>query len=127
MFTDTRIIQRHAGYEVLAHRVGITWPNKTTLDLHPVRFNGHDDMFLRALQHDELHWIVFDLRDAAATLAADIKALPRRDTDGLVMHTLRLGFGGAHEFRAKALAHFRAAWLAVREPAALPCLDEVAA
>jgi hypothetical protein len=127
MFTDTRIIQRHAAYEVLAHHVAITWPDQSTVALHAVRAHGYDDMFLRALRCDALHWIVFDLRDVARTLATDIKALPRRDTDGLVLHTLRLAYDDATEFRHRAAARFRAGWLVPREPAPRPALAGVAA
>lgn len=112
MFADTRIIHRHGGYEVLAHRQIINWPKGDTIGLHRVRFNGHDDMFLRALQHDDLHWIVFDLRDVTPRgFEADVKAQPREDFDGMVLYTLRLGYSDAEEFKAKALLNFRAGWI----------------
>lgn len=118
MLTDTRIIHRHGGYEVLAHCQAINWPNGDTIGLHTVRFNGHDDMFLRATRHDDLHWIVFDLRDVTPrSFEQDVKSQPRRDTDGMVLFTLRQGYSCADQFLAKALAIFKAAWFADDQPA----------
>lgn len=114
MLTDTHIIQRQGGYEVLARRQVITWPTGCSIDLHRVRSYGYDDLFLRAVRHDELHWVVFDLRDLTPpSFEADVKAQPRHDLDGMVLYSLRLGYGTSAEFLSKALANFRAAWLSV--------------
>lgn len=113
MSTDTRIIQRHAGYDVLAQQQTIAWPGGSSVGLHPVHHHGRLALFLRALQHDTPHWIVVDLRDLApSTLAADAEALPRHDAYGVALYALRLGFSGAAQFRAAAVACCRAAWTA---------------
>lgn len=113
MLTDTRIIHRHGGYDVLAERQVVAWPNGDTIGLHPVVAHGYADMFLRACRSDDLHWIIFDLRAITpAGFEADLKAQPRRDNDGMVLYTLRATYPGASACLQAALANFRAAWFA---------------
>jgi hypothetical protein len=113
MLPDTRIIQRHGLHTVLAERLCITWPGGSSVGLHPVRLRGRDERFLRALQYDRLLWLVVDVRDLAATLATEIPALPWRDTDGLMLHTLRLKYPSADALRARAVTRFKAGWAAM--------------
>jgi hypothetical protein len=113
MLLDTRIIQRHGAHAVLAQRLAIHWPDHSTIGLHPVRLRGRDERYLRALQYDPLLWLVVDLRELAPSLAAEILALPWRDTDGLVLHTLRLRYSHADALRARAVTCFKAGWAAL--------------
>ena len=48
MLTDSQIIQREAGYEVMASHQVVIFTNGSTLDLHHVSFCGYPDRFLRA-------------------------------------------------------------------------------
>lgn len=119
MLIDTTIIHRHGGYDVLGQRQTVTWPNGTAVGLHLVQFHGHTDLFLRATQTDDMHWLIVDLRRIARPgLEADVKSLPARDHDGVVMYALRLGMNSAAEFTAAALRTFLASWFA--DSAAVP-------
>jgi len=113
MLTDTRIIQQHGAHAVLAQRLAIHWPDGDTVGLHPVRARGRDERYLRALQYDRLLWLVVDVCDLAPTLASEIRALPWSDTDGLVLHTLRLQYSHADALRARAVTCFKAGWAAM--------------
>lgn len=125
MLTDNRIIQRHAAYTVLAQAQPITWRDGSNIALHPVRVSGRDERHLRAMQYDSLLWLVVHTSDLAQGLDADIRALPWGDTDGLVLHTLRLHYGNADELRARAVTRFRAGWAAL--PGSPPRLRSVRA
>ena len=112
MFTEPRIAA-HGGYEVLAAAQAIVWRDGSTIGLHRVLFNGHADLFLRALQHDPLHWIVVDLRTLTPEpFEHELRAMLPRDHDGMVLFTLRHRHAGAQAFAAAALARFKAAWFA---------------
>jgi hypothetical protein len=107
---DTRIIQRYCGLDVLAQRFEIMFKDGTAVALHPVHAVGTPQMFLRAVHHEGLQWVVFDLRHLAAEMEADVLRLHSRDTPGVVFYTLRRHFPTASDFLAKALAQRVAAW-----------------
>jgi hypothetical protein len=121
--TPPAIIAAHGGYEVLATAQAIVWADGSTIGLHRVQFQGYSDLFLRALQHDTLHWIVFDLRDATPpTFEAEIKTMMPIDHDGMVFYSLRLHHAhgprtdfGARTLTACALAHVKHAWCTAAE------------
>ena len=111
MLTDTEIIQREAGYEVMASHQVVIFNDNSTLDLHHVQFCGYPDRFLRAFEADPDHWVVVDMRSLTHRgFEGEIKSAPARDADGLVLYTLRAGFRDAATVRAAALAKCRAAW-----------------
>ena len=113
MLTETRIIQRLNHFEVQGQRQTVQWPDGSQADLHSVAVRGHEDPFLRAFLQGGTHWVVFDLRDIGPrTLEADIKALPPRDTQGVVLYALRLTFVTEEDFAVAALAAHKAAALA---------------
>ena len=51
------------------------------------------------------------MRDLAQSLAGEIPALPWSDTEGLIVHTLRLEFRDAAALRVRALTRFKAGWV----------------
>jgi hypothetical protein len=109
--TDANIIHRHGGYEVTDESQTVTWPDNSQATLYRVRFHGHSDMFLRAFMQDECHWIIFDLRDILPrSFAGEVKGLPARDTQGMVMYALRMEFLTGAEFAAQALKNHKTAW-----------------
>ena len=110
MIMDTRIIQQHSDYVVLAETVAVHWPDGSTIGLHPVRLRGRDARYLRALQYDRLLWLVVDVCGLAPSLAAEIPALPWSDTEDLVRLTLRLRYAHADALRARAVTTCRARW-----------------
>jgi hypothetical protein len=113
MLIDTRIIHRQGQFDVLAHEHTVTWPDGSRVVLHPVYTEGVDDMFLRALRHDELRWYVIDLRSVGGKhFEAEMKSLPKIDSEGLTYYALRLGYRNASEFAAVARAHAKASWYA---------------
>lgn len=113
MLPDTRIIQQHGEHTVLAQHLPVQWPDSSIVGLHPVRLRGRDERYLRALQYDRLIWLVVDVRDLAQSLTTEIPALPWRDTDGLVLHTLRLEYRNADALRARAVTRCKAGWAAM--------------
>jgi hypothetical protein len=125
MLVDSRIIQRHGDLSVLAQHLAVEWPDGSTVDLHTVQNRGRDDRYLRALQADPL-WLVVDVRNLAGSLATEIPALPWRDTDGLVLHSLRLAYADADALRARAQACYRARWQAVPAPVLATCWGHAA-
>ena len=93
----------------------IMWPDGSTVGLHPVcvldaQGRAHSDMFLRALAGSPLHWLVFDLRDLAPELDAEMRAHLPRDLPGLVFFTLRQRWGRAALFTAAARTSAKASW-----------------
>lgn len=111
MLTDTEIIQREAGYEVLKSHQVVIFTNGSTLDLHHVQFCGYPDKFLRGIEADPDHWLIVDMRDLTHRgFEGEVKSAPTRDADGLVLYTLRAGYRDADSLRSAALAKCRAAW-----------------
>ncbi|XVJ69859.1 MAG: hypothetical protein HEQ39_09545 [Rhizobacter sp.] len=114
--SDATIIHRHGGYEVTDESQTVTWPDNSQATLYRVRFHGHSDMFLRAFMQDAFtqsagHWIIFDLRDLLPrSFAGEVKGLPARDTQGMVMYALRMEFLTGAEFAAQALKNHKTAW-----------------
>lgn len=94
----------------------IMWPDGSTVGLHPVcvldaQGRAHSDMFLRAIAGSPLHWLVFDLRDLAPELDAELlRAHLPRDLPGLVFYTLRHRYGSAGLFEAAARTSAKASW-----------------
>jgi hypothetical protein len=115
MLTDTKIIQRHNAHQVMAQRYEIMFHDATTIGLHAVYDCGVEHRFLRAIEHQPLHWIVIDLRDLAPDLARDLPALPKRDAIGCVFHQLRADYPSAAAFLRTALLRFKSAWFAGEE------------
>lgn len=95
---DTRVIAQHAGYTVHAQRHEVMFRDGRIVGLHPVTVDGQGRMFLRALQHEGLRWVVFDLRRAVPAIEPDLLAAPPRDVPGIVFYTLRGAFPTAHGF-----------------------------
>lgn len=89
---DTRVIAAHQGLQVHAQRYEIMFKDGTTLGLHPVVAHGTVQMFLRALHHEGLLWVVFDVRHLAPEIEADVLRLHARDTPGVVFYNLRRHF-----------------------------------
>lgn len=112
MLADTKIIQRHGDHQVMAQRYEVMWPNGSTVGLHAVYDAGAEHAFLRAIEHEHLHWIVIDLRDLAPALATDIPKLPRRDAIGCVFHQLRADYPDARAFIWQAMVKCKTAWFA---------------
>ena len=110
MPVDSLIIQQHAAYAVLAQCQPITFADGSTVRLHPVRVSGRDERHLRAVQYDSLLWLVIHTSELAPGLDDDIRALPWYDTDGVVLHAVRLHYRNADELRARAVTRFKAGW-----------------
>lgn len=111
MPVEQRIIQSHGAYDVLTHALAITWADQSTVGLHTVLCRGLADRYLRALPYDPLLWLVVDVRDLAPSLTTEIPALPWSDTEGLILHTLRLEYRGADALRVRALTRLKAGWV----------------
>ena len=115
--TDRRIIQRHADIEVQGQRHEVMWRDGTTVHLHPVCKAGVPQTFLRALQIEGLHWLVFDLLRLPGVnvneLRTDILRLLPRDTPGIVHFTLRGAYATAGVFTVAAQSVPAATWWAM--------------
>lgn len=107
---DTRIITSHARLQVLAQRFEIMFKDGTTVGLHPVSASGAPQMFLRAVHHEGLQWVVFDLRHLAPEVEADVLRLHARDTPGIVFYTLRRQFPTVAAFLGRMQAQRVTAW-----------------
>lgn len=112
MLTDTRILHRHGNHEVLAECQAVLFPDNKIVQLHDVRRRGLDDLYLRAMQYEESHWCVFDLRTIESKFAGEIPRTLHRDRAGLVLYTLRAKFPTCAEFQAGCMNNFEAAWIA---------------
>lgn len=115
MAPDHRILLRHGGTEVLHQAWPVTWPDGTALALHPVRLNGVDSLFLRALQLNDGTWIVFDVRKLWRALDEELRLMPARDVPGVIRYTLQFNFGTADQVRARALEHQVMCWLPMQQ------------
>ena len=110
---DTRVIHRHGAYQVLAQRFEVMFRDGSTVQLHPVTHTeapGACDTFLRAIHHEGLRWIVFDLRHLSAEVEADILRLLPRDTPGVVFYTLRQSFATAAALLVRVQDCAKAVW-----------------
>lgn len=117
MLIDTAIIHSHGPYDVLAQCHTVAWPNGSAVGLHLVQVHGHPTLTLRALQHDDLHWLVVDVaRIGGAHLDIDVRSLPRRDTEGVISYHLRQAFYNADAFLSAALRQCTAAWTCAAPP-----------
>lgn len=93
--TDLTIIRRSGRYAVLAESQPVRLRDGTVVDLHLVQEDSHPEpcRFLRAvLDHPLIQGHVFDVRDLASCLDAEIRQLPSRDTGDVVVLTLRQFF-----------------------------------
>lgn len=86
---DARIIQQHHNITVLAQRCEVMFRDGQAVGLHPVHIDGYLQPYLRALQHEGLCWMVFDLRHLSTEIEDDLKRLQPRDHPGAVFYTLR--------------------------------------
>lgn len=105
MLVDTTVIHTHGSYAVLAECQPVLFKDWTMAALHRVRHTGLDMMFLRAFLLRDQQWLIVDLRAMARSLTVDIPELPPRDTDGLVLYTLRRDYPSIDDFQAKAFLH----------------------
>lgn len=92
MFDEQHILVQSGGCDIHAEPHTITWPDGTSLALHPVHLNGSYDMWRRAMQLPGGTWLVFDLRRICPPLRDDLMQLMQRDHRGAVYHRLRLSF-----------------------------------
>lgn len=93
--TDLTIIRRSGRYAVLAESQPARLRDGTVVDLHRVQEDSHPEpcRFLRAvLDHPLIEGHVFDVRDLASCLDAEIRQLPTRDAGDVVVLTLRQFF-----------------------------------
>lgn len=93
--TDLSIIRRSGRYAVLADSQPVRLRDGTVVDLHRVQEDSHPEpcRFLRAvLDHPLIQGHVFDVRDLASCLDAEIRQLPTRDAGDVVVLTLRQFF-----------------------------------
>jgi hypothetical protein len=105
MLADTSVIHEHGAFAVIAECQPVLFKDWTMVALHRVHHHGSDSMFLRAFLLGDKQWLIIDLRTVARTLATEIPELPARDTDGLVLYTLRRDFQSVDDFHARALKH----------------------
>lgn len=110
MLTDTRILQRHSGYEVLAECQAVRFPDNHAVQLHDVRRRGIDDMFLRACLYGKSQWCVFDLRTVHRKFAVEIPLTLHRDRPGLVLYMLRAEFPSTFEFFSRVSSNLESTW-----------------
>ena len=89
---DDRVLAQAGRFKVLAECQQVLLRNDGgCIGLHVVRENGHDAMYLRAVQHGDCLLIVFDLRDVCPQLA-EINQHHEYDVPGLIMYTMRAVF-----------------------------------
>lgn len=111
MLTDTRILQRRNGYEVLAESQTIPFRDSSFVLLHAVRRLGLDDTYLRAWNFERDRWGIFDLRRLHRDLARDMPFTLERDRSGLVLFTLRANFSSLGAFEAECLRQLSSSWM----------------
>jgi hypothetical protein len=116
MLIDTTPLLTLSEHTVLAERHEILFHDGTTVGLHQVISNGLPSMFLRCLVHDDVHAMLFDLRQLSRSLGIELQACPARDQRGLVFMTLRLKYHSAAEFAGAVVCVVQAAALLPREP-----------
>ena len=93
--SDLTIIRRAGRYAVLADSQPVRLRDGTVVDLHRVIEQSHPEpcRFMRAvLDHPLIEGHVFDVRDLASCLDAEIRQLPTRDCGDVVVLTLRQFF-----------------------------------
>lgn len=105
MLPDTTVIHTHGTFAVIAECQPVLFKDWTMVALHRVQHSAMDSMFLRAFLLRDVQWLVFDLRAVARSLTVEIPQFPPRDTDGLVLYTLRREFPSVDDFQAKAYLH----------------------
>lgn len=110
MLPDTRTISRHGDFVVLAERQPIIFRDNSGVFLHRVRKQGFEEVYLRAMPFQGVHWCIFDLRDIQPSFGQDFRSLLERDHPGVVLFTLREQFGGDAEFIARAFREFVHVW-----------------
>lgn len=95
--------------QVLSVRQEVTWPDFSSVDLHPVLQREARATLLRAI-HNAGQWTVFDLTHFVPGIALDLKTAPYRDQVGLVMYGLRRNYHNAAGFLAKLDRQHLARW-----------------
>lgn len=118
-FHDNRVIDADGPWRVLAPRHEVMWRDGTTVHLHPVLQGDVLMPMHRAIRHEGLQWIVFDLRRHSGEIEADLKGSLERDAPGIVFYTLRQVHRTARDFTDRiALCHTHAWWPAPTAEAA---------
>ena len=107
---DTRVIAHAPPYTVHAQRCEVMFRCGQAIGLHPVAVDGCMQLFLRALHHEGLCWVVFDLRHLATEIELDLRRLQPRDHPGLVFYTLRGLYHARPQFLAAAQRQALHSW-----------------
>lgn len=107
---DARVIQRHRNLTVLAQRCEVMFRDGQAIGLHPVLVDGFLQPCLRALHHEGLCWIVFDLRHLSTEIEDDLKRLQPRDHPGTVFYTLRCKYPTLAAFADAVSHHAQHSW-----------------
>jgi len=103
---DSRVIHSSGPWHVLAQRFEVMFRDGTAVHLHPVLQGDVPMPMLRAICHEGMQWIVFDLRRHSGEIEADLKSALERDAPGIVFYTLRAAHRTAREFTDRvALCH----------------------
>lgn len=92
MDDDLPVLSRRARFEVLARKHEVMFVDGTAVALHPVRENGHDSLFHRAIVMPNGLRVIFDLRQVCPPLARELPVTPARDVVGTVYYSLRHAF-----------------------------------
>lgn len=103
MLIDTTPLATAGAYTVLAERHEVLFRDGSSIGLHQVLQRGAPCVYLRALVQDKLHAMVFDVRDVARALAAELPITPTRDLRGLVAITLRHSYPTANALAAEVM------------------------
>ena len=107
IFRDNTVLAKAGRFEVLreCQRIALGLDEQgECIGIHIVRQNGHEAMYLRAVQHGDALLVVFDLRDVQPELDA-IRSYHALDVPGVIKHTLRLAYRDRDQLMAAMLAH----------------------
>lgn len=94
-------------YQVTEAAQSVLMRDGSTVLLHRVYSHGFPQNTLRAARFAEA-FVVFDVRDAAPSLADDLPRTHDRDVGGLIFYTLRGQFRNADELHARILKRAKA-------------------
>lgn len=113
--TDRSVIAHLGRFDILATSHEVMWPDGTAVALHPVRENGIDSLYLRALLLPAGMRIVFDLRKICPPLTVDLQVAHERDRIGVVYYGLRHGLKTSAELLMRATERLEAFWTPEQE------------
>lgn len=106
-------------YQVTEAAQSVLMRDGSTVLLHRVYSHGFPQNTLRAARFADA-FVVFDVRDAAPSLADDLPRTHERDVPGLIFYTLRGQYRNADELHARVLKRAKSfARLATYSPEAL--------